>query len=123
MSWFSRKSRQSASLEDAIKEAKAKVSAHLHTLPVDVVEHVTEYRDGTRNRRNDTNGHFAMRRWLQMLQDLRGRVTYLEQAEEKRNQIAAHLGMPAAKLDMDGLLRLLQEADDHSKNEPEATNG
>lgn len=123
MSWFSRKSKAPASLEEAIREAKANVSAHLHTLPIDVVEHVTEYRDGRRDWRNDTNGHHSMRKWLQTLKDLRGRVEYLEEAEAKRNQVAAHLGLPAASLDMDGLLRLLHEADTHAGSEPEQPHG
>ena len=118
MSWFSRKSKPPASLEEAIAQAKANVSAHLHTLPVDVVEHVTEYNDGTRHRTNATNGHFTMRSWLQRLKELRARVDYLEQAEAKRNQIATHLGLPAASLDMDGLLRLLHDSDAHSEQEP-----
>lgn len=123
MSWFSRKSKGPASLEEAIRRAKDNVSAHLHTLPIDVVEHVTEYRDGRRDWRNDTNGHHSMRKWLQTLKDLRGRVEYLEQAEAKRNKIAAHLGLSAVSLDMDGLLRLLHEADTHVESEPEPTNG
>ncbi|XNX70985.1 hypothetical protein ACL5HQ_20150 [Stenotrophomonas maltophilia] len=123
MSWFSRKSKARESLDETIKRAKANVSAHLHTLPIDVVEHVTEYRDGRRDWRNDTIGHQKMRKWLQTLKDLRDRVDYLEQAEAKRNQVAAHLGLPAASLDMDGLLRLLHEADTHVGSEPELTNG
>ncbi|WP_414490135.1 hypothetical protein [Stenotrophomonas maltophilia] len=123
MSWFSRKSKGPASLEEAIRRAKDNVSAHLHTLPIDVVEHVTEYRDGRSGWRNDTNGHHSMRKWLQTLKELRDRVDYLEQAEAKRDQIAAHLGLPAAALDMDGLLRLLHEADNHAASEPEPTNG
>lgn len=123
MSWFSRKSKAPESLEEAIKRAKANVSAHLDTLPIDVVEHVTEYRDGRSGWRNDTTGHHRMRKWLQTLKDLRDRVDYLEQAEAKRNQIAAHLRLPAASLDMDGLLRLLHEADTHAESEPEPING
>lgn len=123
MSWFSRKGKAAASLEDAITDAKVAVSRHLHSLDVEVVEHVTEYRDASRSGRNDTWGHNDMRKWLQKLKDLRARLDHLERARALRSQIADHLGMSAAQLDMDGLLRLLHEADTHAGSEPEPAHG
>ncbi|HDS1222159.1 TPA: hypothetical protein QEF96_000829 [Stenotrophomonas maltophilia] len=123
MSWFSRWTKGQASLEDAITDAKVAISTHLHSLPVDVVEHVTEFRDGMRDRQNGTNGHYEMRRWLQRLKDLRARLAHLESAEAMRSQIAAHLGVKPDKVDMDELLRLLRVADAHGASEPEPPHG
>ncbi|WP_242883594.1 hypothetical protein [Stenotrophomonas maltophilia] len=123
MSWFSRWNKGPSSLEGAIKAVEADIDVHLRSLSVDLVEHVTEFRDGRSDRKNGTNGHYEMRRWLQRLKDLRARLAHLERAEAMRSQIAAHLGVKPDKVDMDELLRLLREADAHGTSEPEPTHG
>lgn len=123
MSWFSRWISGPVSLESAIKAAEGAIDTHLRSLPVDVVEHVTEFRDGRRDHQNGTQGHYEMRRWLKKLKELRARLAHLERAKAMRSQIAAHLGVKPDKVDMDELLRLLREADAHGASEPEQAHG
>jgi hypothetical protein len=81
---------------EALTNARHAVDAHLRAIPIDVVEHVTNY-NGRDQRpgayRGETCGHTDMRAWLKKLADLKLEAEMVERAFQRKVSMCEALGV------------------------------
>lgn len=104
-------------LDKQLTDALYAVNMHKLTIDPKLVDHVTEWTEGEKYRRNETFGHCDMRKWLKELHRLESEVERCKRANAAHDKVADIIGLPKEQIDLVAVIRILDELREAQANE------